>query len=92
MLTTTEVTVGGPRLLLNIGAAAGPVSVAILGETAPIAGFGHDDWDRRVESGVDVPVTWGGRDLGTLAGRRVRLNFQITYATLFAYRFAASGP
>ncbi len=41
---------------------------------------------------MDVPVTWGGRDLGALAGRRVRLNFRITCATLFAYRFAASGP
>ena len=64
------------------------MSVAVLGETAPIPGFGHDDWDRRVESGVDVPVTWGGRDLGPLVGRRVRLNLRVTYATLFAYRFA----
>ena len=90
VLTTTEVTVGAPRLLLNVGAAAGPVSVAVLGETAPIPGFGHDDWDRRVESGVDVPVSWGGRDLAPLVGRRVRLNFRVTYATLFAYRFAAA--
>ena len=90
VLTTTPVEVGRPRLLLNIGAAAGPVSAAVLGESGPIRGFSHDDWDKRIESGVDVPVSWGGKDLASLVGRQVRLNFRITYATLFAYRFAAA--
>ena len=80
--------VSGPRLLLNIGAAAGPVSVAVLGDSGPISGYGHEDWNKRIESGVDVPVTWGGKDLVAVVGERVRLQFRITYATLFAYRFA----
>ncbi len=58
-------------------------AVASRRETAPIPGFGHDDRDRRVESGVDVPVRRGGR---------MRLNVRITCATLIACRFAASGP
>jgi hypothetical protein len=76
--------------LLNIGAATGPISVALLDEQNLIPGFTHDEWDQRIESGVDVPVSWNGKGLETFVGRRLRLNFRITYATLFAYRFATS--
>ena len=43
-LTTDWIEVGGPRLLLNIGAANGPVSVAVTGSDAnAIPGYAHDD-------------------------------------------------
>ncbi len=87
-LTTDWVEVGGPRLLLNIGAAAGSLSVAVTGDDAqPIAGFDHSDCDLGIENGVDVEATWNGRDLAALVGRSVRLHIRITYATLYAYRF-----
>lgn len=90
VLTTTPIEIGGPNLLLNIGAATGPISVALLDERNLIPGFTHDEWDQRIESDVDVPVSWNGKGLETFVGRRLRLNFRITYATLFAYRFATN--
>ena len=88
-MTTSWIRVGGPRLLLNIGASCGPVSVAVTGEDGgPIPGFSHEDWDVRVESGVDVEATWKGRNLSELVEQSVRLHFRITYSTLYAYRFA----
>ena len=90
-LTTDWIEIGGPRLLLNIGAAAGPLSVAVTGDDAqPIEGFDHSDCDLGIENGVDVEATWNGRNLASLVGRRVRLRIQITYATLYAYRFAGA--
>ncbi len=90
-LTTDWVEVGGPRLLLNIGAAAGSLTVAVTGDDAtPIPGFDHADYDSGIKSGVDVEATWNGRNLAALVGRSVRLHIKITYATLYAYRFA--GP
>ena len=87
-LTTSWVEVGAEKLFLNIGASCGPVSVAVTGEDGkPISGFSHDDWDSRIESGVDTETTWKGRDLSRLVGRTVRLHFRIVYSTLFAYRF-----
>ena len=88
-LTTDWIEVGGPRLLLNIGAANGPVSVAVTGaDASAIPGYAHDDCDAEIAQGVDVPVTWNGRNLQALLGQRVRLHIKITYATLYAYRFA----
>ncbi len=90
-LTTDWVEVGGPRLLLNIGAATGPLSVAVTGDDAqPIPGFDHDDCDLGIQGGVDVEATWSGRNLASLVGRSVRLHVKITYATLYAYRFAGT--
>ena len=88
-LTTEWIQVGGPSLLLNIGAANGPVSVAVTGDDAnPIPGYAHTDCDAQISDGVDVPVTWNGQDLQPLLGQRVRLHLKLTYATLYAYRFA----
>ena len=90
-LTTDWVEVGGPRLLLNIGAATGPLSVAVTGDDAqPIPGFDHDDCDLGIQGGVDVEATWNGHNLASLVGRSVRLHIKITYATLYAYRFAGA--
>ncbi len=90
-LTTDWIEVGGPRLLLNIGAANGPVSVAITGDDATaIDGYGHADCDADISGGVDVPVTWRGKDLSALVGQRVRLHLTITYATVYAYRFTSA--
>ena len=88
-LTTDWVEVGSPRLLLNIGAAAGSLTVAVTGDDAtPIPGFDHADYDSGIKNGVDVEATWNGRNLVSLVDRRVRLHIKITYATLYAYRFA----
>ena len=88
-LTTDWIEVGGPRLLLNIGAANGPVSVAVTGaDASAIPGYAHDDCDAEIAQGVDIPLTWNGRNLQALLGQRVRLHIKITYATIYAYRFA----
>ena len=78
-----------PACCLNIGAANGPASVAVTGADAiAIPGYAHADCDAEIAQGVDVPVTWNGRNLQALLGQRVRLHIKITYATLYAYRFA----
>ena len=63
--------------------------MSVTGEDArPIDGFGHADCDLDIAEGVDIACSWNGRDLTALVGRRVRLHIKITYATLYAYRFA----
>ena len=87
-LTTDWVVIGGPRLLLNIGAANARSTVAVTGDGAnPLEGFDHADCDLGIENGVDVEATWRGKNVASLVGRRVRLHIKITYATLYAYRF-----
>ena len=87
-MTTSPVEVGGAKLLLNIGASNGPVSVAVTGSDGQaISGYSHDDWDNRIESGVDIETSWKGKDLSDLAGKSVRLHFRIVYSTVYAYRF-----
>ena len=87
-VSTVPVEVGGPRLSLNLGAAVGPVTVAVRREDgAALAGLDHADCPPLTTQGVDVPVAWRATDLKPLIGKKVRLQIRLCYATLFAYRF-----
>ena len=92
-LTSDWVEIGGPRLLMNIGAASNAVSIAVTGqEGQPLEGFGHDECDLAIANGVDVEATWRGRNVASLVGHRTRLHIHIRYGTLYAYRFASREP
>jgi hypothetical protein len=91
----------GNELTLNV-AAKGMVKVAILpgmeitgfniGLTnppkKPVRGFGIDDCDPIRTDSVRQVVTWkGDPDVGNLAGKVVRLRFEMQNAKLYAFQF-----
>ena len=91
MATTLPLVFEGDRLVLNLKA-RGSVRVGITdenGEAYP--GFGPEDCDPIVGDHVDTTVTWNGQSsVATLAGKTVRLSFEMQDAKLFAFEFSHS--
>lgn len=89
-LLTRPVTVaadgGADALRLNLNAARGRAVVALCDDdAAPIDGF---EASRPVSGDhTDTAVTWPGRRVGELAGRRVRLRVDLHDADLFSFWF-----
>ncbi len=80
----------GGSLSLNLStSAAGAVRVELQDEAgAPLPGFARDDCWECVGDTPCHTVRWkGGADVGALAGRPVRLRFEICDADLYALRF-----
>lgn len=81
----------GKRLSLNFAtSAAGSLRVAltdVLGN--PIPGFSFADCDETFGDSLDRTITWRGKsDMSSVAGKSVRLRFQLNDAKLFAFQFA----
>ncbi len=92
-IVTRPLVFEGARLSLNYSAsAAGSVRVELQDETGrPIPGFGLDDCWECLGDTVDGTVQWkGGSDVSGLAGRSVRLRFDIQDADLYSLRFTAT--
>lgn len=93
-LLTRPLRFRGSRLSLNLSTAiAGGVRVEIqdaaTGRALP--GFALDDCPQLFGDAIDREVTWtGGADLSSLAGKAVRLRFEMKDADLYAYRFESS--
>lgn len=90
-LVTKPLVFQGGRLLLNFAtSAAGGIRVEIQdAEGQPFAGFALADSHEVFGDALDRPVTWkNGPDLKPLAGKPVRLRFELKDADLFAFRFA----
>ena len=86
--TTRPLIFGGNGLTLNM-AAKGSARVALRDESGKaLPGFSLEDCDPiRVDS-VRHVVTWKGRsDVTALAGKPVRLQFELTNAKLYAFQF-----
>lgn len=81
----------GDQLRLNVAtSAAGSVRVEIQDENGrPLPGLSLDDCVEICYDAVDWPVRWQDADLGALAGKPVRLLFEVKDADLFAFRFLA---
>ena len=79
---------GGRSLTLNV-AAKGAVRVALLDESGkPLPGYRLEDCDPVRSDSVRQIVTWKGKpDVGALAGKTVRLQFEMTDAKLYAFQF-----
>ncbi|MBM4435771.1 MAG: hypothetical protein FJ029_00755 [Actinobacteria bacterium] len=89
---TEVVRAGGPRLFLNARLANGVATVELRGALGePIPGYTLAEADEIRGDRIDHPVTWQGRaELGRLHGEAVRLHVQVTYGTVYAYRFGAA--
>ncbi len=80
----------GRELVMNYStSAAGSVRVEVQSpEGKPVEGFALADCPEVYGDAVEEPVRWtSGSDLGALAGRAVRLRFELRDADLFALRF-----
>jgi hypothetical protein len=93
-LVTKPLTFEGKRLLLNVStSAAGSVRVEVQGpDGKPLPGFSLSDCDDLFGDSLDREVTWKGRaDVGSLAGKPVKLRFVMHDADLYALRFSKDG-
>lgn len=89
-LITKPITFSGDELHLNFSSSAvGQIRVEIQdADGAVIEGFSLDDCHDVFGDSVDRVVSWkGGADVGQLAGKPVRLRFEISDADFYAYQF-----
>ncbi len=90
-MVTRPLTFAGQRLEINFSSSAGGrLRVEIQDQAGrPIPGFALGDCHLQYGDQLDRVVSWrGGDDVGALAGRPVRLRFELKDADLFALRFA----
>lgn len=93
-LVTPPVVFEGDRLILNVNtSAAGQAFVALLTvDGKPIDGFAATDCDEVMTNSVRHVVTWKGTsDVSKLAGRPIRLRFEMRSTKLYAFQFQ-KGP
>jgi hypothetical protein len=91
--TTLPLRFQGNHLTLNIKA-AGSAKVAITDENEKaFPGFGFDDCDQIKGDFVEKTVTWKGNgNVKELAGKTVRLKFQMQNTKLYAFEFTTPVP
>lgn len=92
-MVTKPVLFTGHRLQLNFStSAAGKIRVGIqAADGSPIDGFGLDDCDEVFGDSVERTVVWNGNaDVSSLAGKPVRLVFELADADLYSYQFVLS--
>jgi len=86
-LITKPLTFDGTKLMLNL-LSQGETRVEVQDEAGKaIPGFALDDCTPLKGDLIDQAVTWKGGSLATLAGKPVRLRFELREADLFALRF-----
>ena len=91
--TTKLIRFSGDHLLLNYSTSAlGGIRVEIQGETGtPLPGFSLDDCAELFGNSLKRPVTWkSGAKVDTIAGKPIRLRFELKDADLFSMRFSAN--
>jgi hypothetical protein len=89
-LITKPLTFDGQRLTLNVStSAAGSVRVEIQSSDGqPLPGFALTDCEPLFGDALERPVVWKGNpDLRAVAGKTVRVRFELKDADLFSYRF-----
>lgn len=89
-LVTKPLKFTGKKLLINFAtSAAGGVRVEFQeADGKPIPGFTLDDSVETIGNEIERAVAWKhGADVGTLAGKTVRLRFVLRDADLYALRF-----
>jgi hypothetical protein len=89
-LLTKSLRFEGNRLGINFStSAAGTIRVELQEDFGrPIPGFTLDDCDLQYGDELDRAISWkGNRDLSKLAGKPVRLRFELKDAELYALQF-----
>jgi len=88
--TTQSFVFDGKRLELNLSTLEGALRVAILDENGrTIPGFSFEDCDALANvDDIRRRITWNGSDdLSSLAGKAIRLRFDMNNAKIFALQF-----
>jgi hypothetical protein len=89
--TTRPLTFGGDRLVLNLStSAAGSIRAEVQDAAGrPLDGLRLADCPEFIGDRLDYEAHWnGGRGVGGLKGRPVRLRFVLRDADLYSFRFA----
>lgn len=92
-LLTKPIQFSGRQLALNFSSsAAGGVRVEIQNaDGSAIPGFTLADCDEQFGDAIERVVTWkNGGDVSSLAGKSVRLRFELKDADVFAFQFRAA--
>ena len=87
--TTKPVIIEGKTLNLNFStSAAGGIKVAIQNDDGtPIPGFGTEDCTELIGNHINRTVNWkAGNDISSLAGKPIRIHFEMKDATLYAFQ------
>jgi len=93
-MTTKPLTFSGKQLVLNYAtSAAGTLKVAIQNaDGSEIPGFTLDDCEELFgDSTVQVASWKNGADVSQLAGKPIRLHFELKDGDLYSFQFADSG-
>ena len=86
VLTTRSVRFSGKHLFVNADVDTGELRVEVLDEAGDvIKGFGRAACKPLRADGTRLPVTWGDRGLGKLAGKPVRFRFHLSGGSLYAF-------
>jgi hypothetical protein len=91
-LLTKPILFSGSKLLVNLStSAAGSLRVQIEdAKEQAVLGFGFSDCPGIYGDDIELAVRWrGGGDIGTLAGRPIRVRFALRDADLYAFGFGA---
>jgi len=94
-LTTKPLRFEGVRLGINFStSAAGSVRVELQDANGrSISGFTRDDCQPQFGDGLDRTISWtSGTDVSQLAGKPVRLRFELKDADLYSFQFQAKRP
>ena len=89
-LLTKPLTFAGKHLSINYAAkSGGNLRIALLDAAGkPHNGYSFDDCKPLLGDSVEQVVAWqGGADVGTLAGKTVRLQFEINNANVYSFKF-----
>jgi hypothetical protein len=90
-MTTKPLTISGSRLLLNYAtSAAGSLKVEIRGaDGSPIPGFALDDSAELFGDAIAQVADWAnGSDVSQLAGKPIRLHFELKDGDLYSFQFS----
>ena len=97
-LISREVKVTAPQLLVNCSSQHrafsrewhGSLHTELVERTGrAIEGYTYADCDSNQVDDLAVPITWGGRDMSALMGRRVHIRFFMRNMYVFGFRFGA---
>jgi hypothetical protein len=90
-LTTRPLRFSGRHLFVNVDAPAGLLRVEVLDRDGrTMAGYSAEVCDPVRGDSTRARVTWGGRDLATLAGDTVRFRFHLSAGRLYAFWVSAT--
>ncbi|MBM3499022.1 MAG: glycosyl hydrolase family 32 [Armatimonadetes bacterium] len=86
VLTTRPLRFGGKHLFVNADVDEGELRVEVLNESGQVVkGFGVPACRPVRADGTRLPVRWGDRDLGGLAGTPVRFRFHLRGGRLYSF-------